>query len=103
MHRRLGLSCLPIEPAQTEMTVGAQRSHADSLGAIECQLVTLFGTLERERMTPRVNLTQKPQRPGFVAALAALAGDVERLIRKIEGVLDSAGEQACLAKVLDQA
>ena len=85
------------------MTVGTQQSHAESLGAIECQLVTLFGTLELERLAPRVNIAQKPQRPGFVAALAALAGDVERLIRKAESVLDPAGEQACLAKVFDQA
>ena len=58
MHVGVRLSRLPIETAQTEMTVGPQRSHAESLGAIECQLVTRFGTLELERVAPRVNFAQ---------------------------------------------
>src|SRR5262249_62385753 len=99
----LGASGPPIKAAQAEMTVGAQRSHVESVGQIHRQLVIPRGTLELERAAPRVNLAVEPKRPRLVATLAAPAGDVERLIGKAESVLDPAGEQVCLAEVFEQA
>jgi hypothetical protein len=99
----LGLSGPSVKAAQAEMTVCAQGSHAESVGQIQRQPVTLLGTLELGLATPRVNLAVKPERPRLVATLATPAGDVERLIGKAKSILDPAGEQACLAEVFEQA
>ena len=71
-----------IEGAETAVAVRLERTHPQLFGTGKGLAVVVGGGLDLGGRLARRALAQEPQRPGLVAALLVLAGEVECLRRE---------------------
>ena len=69
------------------MAVGLERAHAEFLGQGEGLLVMGFGLLDLRRVTRAPQSRQEAQGIRLVARVPCAAGQVERLARRVPGLL----------------
>src|SRR3972149_6862548 len=99
VHRRRGREVLlalmpltraPVELAEPEVAVGDERAHPQLLG--ERERVTVVAVSVLRGIAAGGDLTQGPQGPRLVGALAALAGEGQGSPGECESVLEPVGK-----------
>ncbi len=79
------------------MAVGDERAHVEPFGQREGLPVVALCLVSSCRAWMSGDLAEEPERPGLVALLPALAGQVERPRRGDPGLVDAAGRDERLA------
>ena len=84
----LGLRAVPgaaVERAEAEVAVGDERAHAELARPAPGRRDSGLRPRQCCRGWMRGDLAEKPKRPGLVASLSSLAGEVERALRRPDG------------------
>src|SRR5262252_6332351 len=96
--RAFGVAPQPGEASEAPMAVSLERPHAELRREGETFTVVLLGSIEVRRIALRPRLAEKPVGIRFVAALALLLGQLERLDRDRERILGPPGPHMSLPK-----
>ena len=91
-----------IQRAETPVAVRLERAHAQLLGQGEGLAVVAGGRLALSGRLARRALAEEPQRPGLVAALLVLAGELDSLRGTLARVFQAASQQIRLAEADDR-
>src|SRR5262249_1567916 len=94
----LPLASRGVQGAETQVTVGLERAHAQLLGQGRGRLVVSFGLFGIGRTGVGVDGTKLVQRARLVPALLPLPGQIERPTRVLPGLLAASRQPTDLAE-----